>query len=191
LTEHTEHKASDFNIPNFLTVLRVLLIPVIAACFYKPSELTRWVAVSIFLFACLTDYLDGYIARTYRQMTKFGQILDPIADKLLVASTLLLMAGFDKLTKWGLIPAIIILCREMLISGFREFLSDLRVTLPVSNLAKFKTAAQMVAITLLLICDLYQDQRLLAHTGEIFLWLASVLSIVTGLSYYRETMKYI
>lgn len=182
---------SDLNIPNALTVLRVLLIPVLASCFYIQTELTRWVAVAIFIFACLTDYLDGYIARTYHQMTKFGQILDPIADKLLVASTLLLMAGFDKMSKWGLIPSIIILCREMLISGFREFLSDLRVKLPVTNLAKFKTAIQMLAITLLLICDLFQDKTLLAWLGEVMLWFASTLSIITGLTYYRETMKYV
>lgn len=179
------------NVPNVLTLFRVGLIPVLAAFFFIDSTASRWVILSIFIFACLTDYLDGYIARAYHQTTKFGQVLDPIADKLLVASTLLLMAGFDKLSKTALIPATIILCREMMISGFREFLSNLRIKLPVTNLAKFKTTLQMLAITLLLICDLFEDVTRLEFIGEIMLWAASIFSIITGYSYYKETMKYV
>ncbi|MBW8308840.1 MAG: CDP-diacylglycerol--glycerol-3-phosphate 3-phosphatidyltransferase [Candidatus Paracaedibacteraceae bacterium] len=174
-------------IPNILTFIRILLIPVVVIAFYIDTVLWRWLAVFAFASACVTDYLDGYLARLLKQSSKLGTFLDPIADKLLVATTLLYMAGYDKISRLSLLPAAIILCREIMVSGLREHLSEINVPLPVSNLAKWKTAAQMGAITILLIGDV--SKRPIAWVGELFLWIAGILTVMTAYSYLSKTIK--
>ncbi len=174
-------------IPNILTFIRILLIPVVVLAFYLDTTVWKWIAVLAFASACATDYLDGYLARVLKQTSKLGTFLDPLADKLLVATTLLYMAGFDKISRISLIPAAIILCREIMVSGLREHLSDMNIGLPVSNLAKWKTAAQMLAITILLIGDV--SKRPIAWVGELFLWAAGILTILTAYSYVQKTIQ--
>lgn len=174
-------------IPNILTYIRILLIPVVALTFYINTPFWHWIAVLAFASACATDYLDGYLARVLKQTSKLGTFLDPLADKLLVATTLLFMAGFDKISNISLIPTAIILCREIMVSGLREHLSEMNIGLPVSNLAKWKTAAQMLAITILLIGDV--SKRPIAWVGELFLWAAGILTVLTAYSYVVKTIK--
>lgn len=174
-------------IPNILTFLRILLIPVVVLAFYIDTVFWRWLAVFAFASACITDYLDGYLARTLGQTSKLGTFLDPLADKLLVATTLLYVAGFDKISRLSLIPAAIILCREIMVSGLREHLNDINLQLPVSNIAKWKTAAQMLAITVLLIGDV--SRRPIVLAGELFLWVAGILTVITAYYYLVETIE--
>ncbi len=137
------------------------------------------------MMACLTDYLDGYIARTYAQTTRLGKFLDPIADKILVISTLFLMGGQGHLSSLALIPALVIICREMMISALREFLSSYQQPiLPVSSLAKWKTTFQMVALTLLFVRK--EVPLWIGGIGEGFLWVAALLTVWTGAQYFRS-----
>ncbi|CAO5676233.1 MAG: CDP-diacylglycerol--glycerol-3-phosphate 3-phosphatidyltransferase [Holosporales bacterium] len=177
------------NLPNSLTVFRIFLIFFLVPCFYVQTELTRFLALAIFFIACVTDYLDGYFARTLKQTTRFGQLFDPIADKMLIATTLLLMAGFDFFSKFTLIPALIILCREVFVSGLREFVSITNVRLPVTKLAKYKTAFQMISIGLLLMADAFPYAKRLTFWGEITLWIAAILTIITGYQYFKQTFE--
>src|SRR5215471_19227792 len=142
-------------IPNLLTYGRIVAVPVVVACMYWQAILQgglwlRWVALVIFIAAGITDILDGYVARSWGQQSAFGRMLDPIADKLLVASTLLMLAADETIRGWSLWAAIVILCREILVSGLREYLAELRVSVPVTRLAKWKTTLQLVAIGFLL-----------------------------------------
>ncbi len=173
-------------IPNILTSIRILLIPVIIFAFYRESSLGYWVAAICFIGACVTDYLDGLMARLLSQSSKLGQFLDPTADKLLVASTLFLLVGFDKISKLSFIPAIIILCREIMISGLREVLSELKIPVPVTVLAKWKTMLQMLSLSILMVSGTVRFEGILHQIGEIFLWIAAALTIVTGFSYLRS-----
>lgn len=175
---------------NFLTLLRILLIPLLILAFYMNSGTWRFVAAVAFITGCITDYLDGYVARTFSQTSRLGQFLDPIADKLLVASTLLLLAGFGRISEFSLIPAIIILSREILVSGLREHLSDFRVTLAVSRLAKWKTSLQMLSICLLLVGDTLEVNQGMRNCGELLLWAAALLTLLTGYKYLRAGLRY-
>ena len=145
-----------FNLPNMLTYARIVAVPMVVVCFFleghlKSSDFARWLALAIFLAASITDYFDGYLARAWQQTSNIGKMLDPIADKLLVSTCLLLLAADDEgIAGWSLWAAIIILCREILVSGLREYLAALKVSVPVTQLAKWKTAIQMVAIAFLL-----------------------------------------
>lgn len=182
---------SLLNIPNLLTISRIAFIPLIMATFYTDNPVARWVATLAFISACFTDFLDGYVARRWSQVSKLGQFLDPIADKLLVASTLLMLVGFGHIRPVSFLPAIIILCREILVSGLREFLSSLRVPLPVSTLAKWKTSAQMAAISLLLISDIFPFRFILNLIGEGLLWIAALLTLITGFAYLRSGLRHL
>src|SRR6202044_2289815 len=142
-------------LPNLLTYARIAAVPVVVGCLYWQSILNgglwlRWVALAIFIAAGITDILDGYLARSLGQQSSFGRMLDPIADKLLVASCLLMLAADETIRGWSLWAAIVILCREILVSGLREYLAELRVSVPVTRLAKWKTTVQFVAIGFLL-----------------------------------------
>jgi cardiolipin synthase len=175
---------------NFLTILRILFIPILIFSFYVDTPTWRIIAAGIFILGCITDYLDGYVARTFSQISRLGSVLDPVADKLLVASTLLLLAGFDRISHFSLIPAIVILSREILVSGLREQLSELNVTISVSRLAKWKTACQMLSITLLLVggaVDFFSPFR---AAGEFILWGAALLTIITGFRYVQSSLRY-
>ena len=127
------------NLPNILTLSRIAIIPIVLTTFFFDSTAMRWTAVSLFTLAGVTDFFDGYLARRANQVSRLGRFLDPIADKLLVASVLLMLVGFGRVEEWSYIPAIVILLREILVSGLREFLAELRVGLPVTKLAKDKT----------------------------------------------------
>src|SRR5690606_6862541 len=148
-----------FNLPNLLTYARIMAVPLIVLCFFlegrlESSDFARWSALFIFVAASVTDYLDGYLARSWKQTSNIGRMLDPIADKLLVATSLLLLVAADTqrtISGWSLWAAIIILCREILVSGLREYLAALKVSVPVTKLAKWKTTIQMVAIGFLLV----------------------------------------
>jgi len=179
------------SVPNLLTLSRMALIPLIMATFYTDNHLGRWVATLAFISACFTDFMDGYVARLWSQTTRFGQFLDPIADKLLVASTLMMLVGFGRIRPVSFLPAIIILCREILVSGLREFLSGLQVLMPVSALAKWKTAAQMGAISLLLIGDISPFGGAVNLIGESLLWIAAVLTLITGYSYLKSSLHHL
>jgi len=140
--------------------------------------------------ACVTDYLDGYFARALKQTSRFGIFLDPVADKLLVAATLLMLVGFGRITGLSLIPAVIILCREILVSGLREFLADVHVDVPVTRLAKWKTGIQMLALCLLMVENLPGLPFSLEPIGLIGLWIAAALTLRTGFDYLRAGLKY-
>src|SRR5580704_8215009 len=155
-TPKASNKTSKtMSLPNILTYARIAAIPVVVGCVYAESIMEgplwlRWVALAVFIAAGITDYLDGYIARIWDQHSAFGRMLDPIADKLLVASCLLILAADGTINNWSLWAAVVILCREILVSGLREYLAALRVSVPVTKLAKWKTTAQLVAIGFLL-----------------------------------------
>lgn len=188
-----------FNLPNLLTYARILAVPLIVLCFFlegrlQSSEFARWSALFIFIAASVTDYLDGYFARTWKQTSNIGKMLDPIADKLLVATCLLLLAADTDRTiaGWTLWAAIIILCREILVSGLREYLAALKVSVPVTQLAKWKTTIQMIAIAFLLVGP--AGDRILPYvtqTGIILLWISALVTLYTGYDYFRAGLKHI
>ena len=190
-------KSLIFSIPNMLTYGRILAVPLVVFCFFiegklQSSDFARWSALAIFVIASITDFLDGYLARIWEQTSAIGRMLDPIADKLLVASCLLLLAADGTIAGWTLWAAIIILCREILVSGLREYLAELKVSVPVTQLAKWKTAVQMVAIAFLLAGS--AGDKILPYTSQIgitLLWLAALLTLYTGYDYFRAGGRHI
>jgi cardiolipin synthase (CMP-forming) len=173
------------SLPNLLTLSRILVIPVVVATFWVHGDFARWFACALFSAAGLTDWLDGHMARRWQQQSEIGRFLDPIADKLLVAATLFMLTAFSRLPADALLPALVILCREILVSGLREYLAGLRVGLPVSRLARWKTTIQMVAIGFLIVGDAGPAFLHVTLTGELLLWLAALLTLVTGYDYLR------
>ncbi|MBB3453763.1 cardiolipin synthase [Rhizobium sp. BK313] len=186
-----------YSIPNLLTYGRILCVPLIVLCFFiegklDSSDFARWVALWIFVIASITDFLDGYLARIWNQTSNIGRMLDPIADKLLVASILLLVAADGTIAGWSLWAAIIILCREILVSGLREYLAALKVSVPVTRIAKWKTTAQLVAIAFLLAGP--AGDKVLPYTTElgiVLLWIAALLTIYSGYDYFRAGLKHV
>jgi cardiolipin synthase (CMP-forming) len=176
------------NIPNALTVARIFAVPLLIAVFYLPAPAANWAAMAVFVTASVTDWFDGWLARRWEQQSDFGKVLDPIADKLLVAAALFMLAAFDRLSIPSIIASIAILGREILVSGLREFLAG-RATLPVTALAKWKTAVQMIAIAVLLVAPAAPWGLPLQRIGEIGLWLAAVLTLVTGWDYLRRGLE--
>src|SRR5215212_6352506 len=178
------------SLPNLLTLSRILAIPVVIATFYMEGDLARWFGCVLFTAAALTDWLDGHVARRWSQQSELGRFLDPIADKLLVAATLLMLTAFERLPAGALLPALVILCREILVSGLREYLAELRVGLPVSRLAKWKTAIQMVAIGVLIVGSAGPAFLPVVAIGETLLWVAALLTLVTGYDYLRAGLAH-
>lgn len=186
-----------YNIPNMLTYARIVAVPLVVFCFFieghlKSSDPARWTALGLFVAASITDYLDGYLARIWQQTSTIGRMLDPIADKLLVSACLLLLAADGTIAGWTLWAAIIILCREILIAGLREYLAELKVSVPVTRLAKWKTTIQMVAIAFLLAGP--AGDKVLPYTTEygiILLWVAAIITLYTGYDYFRAGLKHI
>lgn len=178
-------------VPNILTFFRIFILPFLVLSFYIKSPVGNCIALFIFVSASITDYADGYIARRFKQVSKFGSFLDPIADKLLISLTLLMLAGFGRIRSLDLIPTGIILCREIIISGLREFLSALMLELPVAPLAKYKTMSQMMAIILLLCDGFFDKDSNLILIGSGFLWISSLLTLITGLFYIRISMVFV
>jgi CDP-diacylglycerol--glycerol-3-phosphate 3-phosphatidyltransferase len=172
------------NLPNILTVGRIVLIVPFALLFFADDSRAHWAALGLFLLAAITDWLDGYLARRLNQGSALGRMLDPIADKLLVVAALLLLAATGVIAGWSLVPALAILLREIAVSGFREHLGPLGVVVPVTRLAKWKTTAQLAALSLL-IAPAHAAQA----PGLALLWVAGVLTLVTGWTYLKATLR--
>lgn len=166
---------------------RVVMIPVIIALFYFPEDWARWAALAIFVLAATTDYVDGYLARNMQMQSSFGRWLDPVADKLLVGATVMMLVGFERAP---LLPSVVILLRELMVSGLREYMAEVRVGMPVSRLAKWKTAIQMTAIGFLIIGSAGPAWLPVEAIGWWGLWLAAVLTLVTGYDYLRAGLKH-
>jgi cardiolipin synthase len=170
-------------LPNLLTLSRILAMPVVVATFYLPAPSGPWIGCGIFTLAAITDWLDGRLARAWQQQSEWGRFLDPIADKLLVAGTLLMLTATQRISAPAVLPALVILSREILVSGLREHLAGMRVKVPVTNLAKWKTTIQLVAIGILLVGDSGPDFLHAKLLGEAMLWIAAVFTLVTGYKY--------
>ena len=179
------------SVPNLLTLSRIAVIPLIVALFFVEGGAARWGCVLLFSAAAITDYFDGWLARRWGETSNFGRFLDPIADKLLVVTTIVLLIAFDRMTLLTVIPAVIIVCREIVVSGLREFLAALRAGLPVSVLAKWKTAIQMVALGILIAGDAGPAILPVQLIGEVGLWIAGMLTIVTGYDYLKASAPYV
>ncbi len=184
-------------LPNLLTYARIVAVPIVVASMYWQSILQgglwlRWVALGLFIAAGITDFLDGYFARSWDQQSSLGRMLDPIADKLLVSSCLLMLAADETIRGWSLFAAIIILCREILVSGLREYLAELRVSVPVSRLAKWKTTWQLVAIGFLLAGEAGDlIFPFTTQTGLVLLWLSAIVTLYTGWDYLRASLRHL
>ena len=196
--------ARPLGLPNLLTYSRIAAVPVVVALMYWQSILDgglwlRWIALAVFITAAITDMLDGYFARIYGQQSSLGRMLDPIADKLLVASCLLMLAAEETIRGWSLLAAVIILCREILVSGLREYLAELRVSVPVSRLAKWKTTWQLVAVGFLIAGDagdraasvlMKQEVLVITNIGLALLWLSALVTLYTGYDYMRAGLRH-
>ena len=178
------------NLPNLLTLSRIAAIPLVVACFWLDRGWAQWLSMALFAAACITDWFDGYFARRYHQISRFGRFLDPIADKLLVAAALVMLVHSDSgpLTGVHVLAALIILAREILVSGLREFLAELQVGLPVSALAKWKTGVQMAAIAFLLLGN--AAPPIITTLGLWLIWIAAALTLITGYDYLRTGLRH-
>lgn len=184
----------NFNIPNLLTMFRIVAVAAIVVCFYFEGDTARWIALGIYAAAGITDFLDGYIARKWNMQSDLGRMLDPIADKLLISIVLLMLAAYGAvgMDNFSIIPAVIILSREILLSGLREYLAQLHVSVPVSNLAKWKTTVQMLSLGFLL-ADGAGDKVLPYNTeiGLTLLWIAAALTVYTAYDYLRIGIQHV
>jgi cardiolipin synthase (CMP-forming) len=177
------------SLPNILTISRIIIIPVILLCYYfGNSPFYHQLAAVLFASACITDFLDGYLARYYNNLSNFGRVLDPIADKLLVASVIVVLVSKSQVS---LLPSIAIICREILVSGLREFLAELKISIPVSNLAKIKTGAQMGAIFFLLLGNAGSGINFIPLFGEFLIWVAAILTVITGYAYVKAGINHL
>jgi cardiolipin synthase len=179
------------SLPNVLTYARIVAVPAVVACLYLGPDINgRWWALAIYLAACITDWLDGYLARAWQQQSTLGRMLDPIADKLLVGATLLMLTHDNTIDGVQVWAAVIILCREILVSGLREFLAELNVKVHVTQLAKWKTTLQMVALGVLL-AGPAGDQIIsgVTSTGLVLLWVSALLTLWTGFDYLKAAVR--
>ena len=179
--------------PNLLTLSRIAVIPLIIATFYIESHIGNWIGLAVFVYAGVTDFFDGYLARVLAQQTALGKFLDPIADKLLVGSLLVMLVAFDRIPGLAILPAIVILCREILVSGLREFLAGVEISMPVSRLSQWKTTLQMVMLGFLLVGPAGPMFGNFSTTeiGVIGLWIAAILTLITGYDYLRAGLRYV
>ncbi len=177
-------------IPNILTLSRIFVIPAIVSCFFICDSFVRYIGASLYLCACFTDFLDGYLARQWEQVSSFGKFCDPVADKILVSIILLMLAGYGVLSGVHLIAAATILAREVMVSGLRSYLGQIQKVLPVTKFSKWKTAIQMAAIAVLMFY-FASNNGTLYGCGLTLLWIASFLTVVTGYRYMKRGFKYI
>lgn len=179
-----------YSLPNLLTLSRIGVIPVLVAAFYLPGSWGNWVAAALFIAAGVTDFFDGLIARRRGQTSALGQFLDPVADKLVVAAAIIMLVWADRAP---VLPALVILCREILVSGLREILGQFQVGMPVSRLAKWKTAIQFAALAVLLVGDASAAVIGLsvATLGEVLIWIAAGITLITGYGYLRIGLGHI
>ena len=179
------------SLPNLLTLSRIFVIPaLIGTFFFVEGAAGNWLSLGLFAAAGITDFLDGYLARQWGIQTRLGRFLDPVADKLLVVAVILLLIAFDRIAGWTVLAAIVIVCREILVSGLREFLAEIRVGMPVSALAKWKTTVQILALGFLLAGE--AGDALLPSTtiGTWGLWVAAALTLYTGYDYLRAGLDH-
>jgi CDP-diacylglycerol---glycerol-3-phosphate 3-phosphatidyltransferase len=190
-------RARPLALPNILTYGRIVAVPVVVGCMFYQNILNgglwlRWVALAVFVAAAISDFLDGYFARIWRQQSSLGRMLDPIADKLLVASCLLMLAAESTIRGWALFAAVVILCREILVSGLREYLAELRVSVPVTRLAKWKTTLQLVAIGFLIAGEAGDAVLpVFTNVGITLLWLSALLTLYTGWDYLQAGLRHL
>jgi cardiolipin synthase (CMP-forming) len=186
-------RSKALSLPNILTYGRLMAVPaVVALLFWPKDDWARWPALAIFIAAGVTDYLDGYFARLYAQQSALGRMLDPIADKLLVAACLLMLVYAETIEGLHVLAAIVILCREILVSGLREFLMELQVSVPVSRVAKWKTVLQLLAVGFLIAGP--AGETVLPGTTAIgigLLWVAAILTIYTGWDYMTAGIRHV
>ena len=178
------------NLPNLLTLSRILVILPIIGLFWMEGEWARWTALGLYAAACITDFFDGYLARTRDETSRFGRFLDPVADKLLIASVILMLCAFGRITGLAILAAVVILAREILVSGLREFLATLRTGLPVSGLAKWKTTIQMFSLGFLIVGAASPDWIPAVAIGEVGLWAAAALTLITGYDYLAIGLRH-
>ncbi len=180
------------SLPNVLTYARIVAVPALVGClFFLQGDVARWSAFALFVAAAATDWLDGYLARLWELQTTLGRMLDPIADKLIVGATLLMLVHDNTISGWSIWAAVVILCREILVSGLREFLAELNVQVHVTQLAKYKTTLQMMALAFLLAgpaADKYLPG--VTATGLVLLWLAALLTLWTGYDYLKAGIRH-
>ena len=185
-----------FKIPNILTIGRIIIVPFFVVSFFLPGFYGEIIPFLLFILASFTDFLDGLLARLYKEESKLGELLDPIADKIIVSAALILLVMNRTIQNYEVIAAIIILIREILISGLREFLADVQIKIPVSSLAKSKTFIQMVSIAILLTGEtgnkIINFENYNAQTvGIILLWLSAFLTLYTGYDYVRKGIEHV
>ena len=181
------------NLPNILSLSRILAIPFVVGALFLDEPLGNWLALAMFVLAGVTDFLDGHLARAWKQQSALGRFLDPIADKLLVAALILMLVGIGRVSGLALLPAIVILMREILVSGLREFLAEIKIGVPVTRLAKWKTTIQLVALGFLIAgpAGPYFGPISTTDIGVVGLWAAAVLTIVTGYDYLRAGLRHL
>ena len=190
--DHVAARPLVTSLPNVLTYARILAVPaLVAGLYFLDGDLARWSAFALFVAACLTDWLDGYLARAWQQQSALGRMLDPIADKLLVGTTLLMLTHLNTISGFHVWAAVVILCREILVSGLREFLAELNVKVHVTQLAKWKTSVQMVALAVLL-AGPAADKIVpgVTWSGLALLWVAALLTLWTGYDYLRAAVRH-
>lgn len=189
---HSATRPTVLNVPNCLTFTRILAVPALVLALHYLDPITaHWTAFAIFALASLTDWLDGYLARIWSQQSLIGAMFDPIADKLLVGATLMMLIADGTLSGTAVFAAVIILCREILVSGLREFLAGLQVRVLVTQLAKLKTVMQMVALALLLAAPAVGGPTSIAmQAGLVLLWLAAILTLWTGSDYLSAAIRH-
>lgn len=183
-----------YSLPNLLTLSRILAIPLIVGLFWISGDAARWVTLGLFTMAGVTDYFDGMLARSMGKISNLGQFLDPVADKLLISALLIMLVWSGDISGLVILPALVILCREILVSGLREFLASIKVGVPVSNLAKWKTGVQMVALGFLIVGtagpDFWHPEVTTTAVGEALLWIAALLTMITGYDYLQAGLKH-
>ncbi len=186
-------------LPNLLTLSRILAVPLLVFLLWRPSPIDYAITFVLYCLVGLTDYLDGYLARAQGTVSRLGQFLDPIADKIMVAAVILLLVarppiegfgGRPIIADWHLIPALVILLREIIVSGLREFLAGLQVSVPVSQLAKWKTALQLIALGALILAGAVPAWAWVHQVGLVSLWAAAALTLVTGWDYLRVGLRH-
>ncbi len=191
-----------WNVPNVLTYGRIVIIPLVAGLLMWPGErnddTARWIALFLFIVAAITDFFDGYLARKWHLTSSLGRMLDPIADKVLVAVVLLVLSADGVLYGGHIWAAIIILSREVLVSGLREYLGQLRVSVPVTKIAKWKTTCQLVAVGFLIagpagdkLFPLLEQYQVITRIGRVGLWIAAGLTLYTGYDYFRAGFRHV
>ena len=190
-TSTTRRVGRNWSLPNVLTYARVAAVPLVAGFMFWPeAPWARWTALAIYVAAAITDFFDGYLARAWAQQSSMGRMLDPIADKLLVSAVILMLVANHAISGVTLWAAIVILCREILVSGLREYLAELRVPLPVTAVAKWKTAAQLVALGFLIVGP--SGEAVMpgsAEAGIALLWVAAILTLYTGWDYMKASYE--